>query len=108
MAELLKSQQAGNEPSDAKWLRKDAGKIKKKYPTDKFPGHSAWTEYPWKLHRIEGKSGKQAKFELYNLSQDAKEKKNLSATEPERVKTMTMELEIWLKSVTRSLNGKDY
>ncbi|MEX1223842.1 MAG: sulfatase-like hydrolase/transferase, partial [Pirellulales bacterium] len=53
MRELLAAQQQGDEVGDPSRLRRDAGEINKQYPTDAFPGHSAWTDWPWKLHRIE-------------------------------------------------------
>jgi len=116
MADLLKAQQAGGEPDDKAKLRLDAGKIKKQYPTDSFPGHSAWLAWPWKLHRIAGKTGGKAggdkgaaiKWELYNLADDSDEKTNLVAKEPQRVKTMQADLNKWLVSVVNSLNGEDY
>jgi len=111
MAELLKSQQEGNESGDPRWVRKDAGKIKKKYPTDQFPGHSAWTDYPWKLHRIKkGKAPKGAgiRYQLYNLAEDPGETKDVAKDHPDRVKKMQASLDQWLLSVVNSLNGEDY
>jgi arylsulfatase A-like enzyme len=106
MSELLEAQKKGNEVGDKSRLRMDAGKITKKYPEDTFPGHSAWLDWPWKLHRIENKKG--VKFELYNLAEDPKERNNVTGQQPERLKSMNKELKKWLKSVVRSLNGEDY
>jgi arylsulfatase A-like enzyme len=106
MAELLAAQKAGNEVGDRSRLRLDAGKITKKYPQDTFPGHAAWLDWPWKLHRIEAKKG--VKLELYNLAQDPEEKQNLVGQNPERVTSMRAELERWQRSVVRSFNGDDY
>jgi len=106
MSELLELQKAGREVADRSRLRLDAAKIAKKYPEDCFPGHAAWLDWPWKLHRIEGKKG--TKFELYNLAKDPKEAEDLTAKNAERVRTMKAELEEWQKSVVRSLNGEDY
>ena len=39
---------------------------------------------------------------------DEMEKNNALNVQPERVRKMKMELEGWQKSVTNSLNGKDY
>ena len=105
MKELLDAQQAGNEPDDPAKIRLDAGKIKKQYPTDSFPGHSAWLQFPWKLHRIEKKGGN-IKWELYNLEDDPMEAKQIDA--PERTRKMKKGLEQWLASVVNSLNGGDY
>jgi len=107
MAELLAAQKQGKEPPEDWRLRKDAGQIKKKYPEDKFPGHSAWLDWPWKLHRIEGKAGA-VKVELYDLAEDQRESKDVAQSNRERVKAMRRDLEHWLRSVVRSLNGADY
>ncbi|MBN2131418.1 MAG: sulfatase-like hydrolase/transferase [Sedimentisphaerales bacterium] len=106
MASLHKAQQAGKKVDDPSRLRLDAGKITKQYPEDSFPGHSAWLDWPWKLHRIEKKGP--VKFELYNLADDPQESKDCMATQPKRARVMKAELEAWLRSVVRSLNGKDY
>lgn len=104
MKELLAAQQAGEEPDDPEKLRLDADKIGKQYPTDAFPGHSAWLDYPWKLHRIE--KGGNIKWELYNLADDPMEAKPID--DALRIATMKAELEDWLTSVVFSLNGGDY
>lgn len=106
MAELLEAQKADKEP-DPPRLDLDAGEIKRQYPEDSFPGHSAWLDWPWKLHRIEGKAAA-VRLELYNLADDPNEKNDLAAGQPERVKAMRAQLEPWLLSVVRSLNGQDY
>lgn len=105
MAELLEAQREGREP-DPPRLRLDAGTIEKQYPTDTFPGHAAWLDWPWKLHRIE--SDDSVKWELYNLKEDPQEQNDRSAGEPERTADMQVHLEAWLVSVVNSLNGKDY
>jgi arylsulfatase A-like enzyme len=107
MAEVLAAQQAGAEPNDPEKLRLDAGKIKQKYPEDVFPGHAAWIDGDWKLHRVTDKKGK-VKLELYNLVADREETNDLAGAEPGRVEKMKADLETWLRSVVRSLNGEDY
>ena len=106
MPELLKAQQAGNETTDPSRLRLDAGEISGQYPEDVFPGHAAWLDWPWKLHRKQQKD--QVGLELYNLAEDPEEATDLLAQHPDRVRSMKSELEAWLASVVRSLNGKDY
>ncbi|MEA3227299.1 MAG: sulfatase-like hydrolase/transferase, partial [Planctomycetota bacterium] len=106
MSELLEAQKSGGTGDSAR-LRLDAGEITKQYHEDTFPGHAAWIDWPWKLHRIEDKNAK-VKWELYNLAADPGEQNNLLAQESDRVKSMKSQLEAWLKSVVRSLNGKDY
>ena len=106
MPELLKAQQAGNETTDPSRLRLDAGDIEKQYPEDAFPGHAAWLDWPWKLHRKQQKD--KVGLELYNLAEDPEETTDLLARHPDRLTSMKCELEAWLASVVRSLNGKDY
>ena len=79
----------------------------KEYPTNVLPGHSAWIDGDWKLHRIAGKQG-QAKFELYNLADDRAEKNNVIGDNEERANKMKAALVDWQKSVVGSLNGSDY
>jgi len=124
MAELLKAQQAG-EKIDPHTYGPEAGKVTKQYPTDSFPGHAAWLEWPWKLHRKEGGGGQSRRrgknkdkakvapmaavqFELYNLAKDAMEAKDLASEQADRVKAMSAALAAWQESVVHSLNGKDY
>ncbi len=107
MTELLEAQKKGKEISDEWRLRMDAGDITKQYPEDSYPGHAAWLDWPWKLHRIQNKNG-QVKLELYNLLEDPDEQNDILNQFPRQVKIMKTALEEWLTSVVRSLNGKDY
>ncbi|MDG2124326.1 MAG: sulfatase-like hydrolase/transferase, partial [Verrucomicrobiales bacterium] len=107
MREELAAQKAGKPYHDASRLRLDAAGIKKNYPRDQHPGHTAWIDWPWKLHQINGKKNLQT-FELYNLESDPMESKNLATTHPDRTKTMHAALSTWLTSVVDSLNGNDY
>jgi arylsulfatase A-like enzyme len=106
MSELLEVQEADKDITDPARLRLNAGKISKKYPEDTFPGHAAWLDWPWKLHRIEKR--RSVELELYNLAKDPDEEKNLSTQLSGRTSAMKAELEQWQKSVVRSLNGEDY
>jgi len=106
MSELLELQKSGTKDDDSSRLRLDAGKITKKYSEDSFPGHAAWLDWPWKLHRIETKKG--LKLELYNLVKDPEEKNDLSAQNATLSGVMKDKLEEWQRSVVRSLNGEDY
>ncbi|MBI1375427.1 MAG: sulfatase-like hydrolase/transferase [Phycisphaera sp.] len=107
MKELLDAQKNGNASGDVKWLRKDAGDVSKRYPTDAFPGHAAWTDWPWKLHRIEAKGGK-VTMELYNLVDDPMEANDVLRQNTDRANEMAHQLKQWQLSVVNSLNGKDY
>ena len=107
MKDLFKAQAAGKEDElPASFLRKDAAKIKRQYPLDTFPGHAAWLDWPFKLHRIEAKQ--KVRYELYNLADDPEETTDLSTKQSERVKLMKAALQTWQTSVVNSLNGKDY
>jgi arylsulfatase A-like enzyme len=107
MPALLEAQKTGTRLSDTLHLHLHAGKLTRQYPDDTFPGHAAWLDWPWKLHRIHDKKG-QITLELYNLAEDPQEKINLLTQQSGRVKSMKSQLEDWQKSVVRSLNGKDY
>ncbi len=74
----------------------------------RFKGHSAWISGDWKLHRISTGEGEQAKFELYNLSDDPGERSEISRNYPDLVKEMNAELQAWLESVAASYEGEDY
>ena len=107
MGELLKAQQAGEDLPPHASSQRAAKLPAPRYPSDTFPGHSAWIDGDWKLHRIEGKNGK-ISWELYNLKLDPAETKDLYSEETKRSESMEKELTSWLTSVTNSLNGDDY
>jgi len=106
MTELLQAQKQGKEPNNKERLRLNAAEITKQYPEDSFPGHSAWLNWPHKLHRIQKKGP--VKFELYNLADDPLEAKDLLDSMPDRAETLKASLNEWLVSVVQSLNGEDY
>jgi len=106
MIALFEAQRHGLEYDPQGRLDLDAGEIKKQYPENEFPGHSAWLEFPWKLHRIVENDTET--LELYNLSEDSQETANLKGQEPDRANRMLKHLEAWQVAVMRSLNGKDY
>ena len=107
MSELLEAQKNGNMVTDSSRLRLDAGKITKIYSTDTLPGHAAWLEWPWKLHRISDQEGN-LEFELYNLESDSMEVENLEEIHPDRISEMKVTLEAWQVSVVRSMNCEAY
>ncbi len=96
------------EPTDPAKLFLDAGKIRVQMPAGQFPGHAAWLDGSWKLHRIEDRKTATVRWELYDLSTDPKEGHSLLAEQPERTARMRQDLEAWLSSVVRSLEGGDY
>jgi len=107
MPELLEAQKKGSVAGDSSRLRLDAGDLSKFYPSDTLPGHAAWLDWPWKLHRIAQKSGS-ISWELYNLENDSMETENLVRQKPDLLSTMQSSLETWQLSVVNSMNGADY
>jgi arylsulfatase A-like enzyme len=107
MAELLEAQKQGETISDSARLVLDAGEITIQYSEDSIPGHAAWLDWPWKLHRIQNNAG-EITLELYQLDTDSLEQNNLAEIESAKVETMLPQLEKWQNSVVQSLNGKDY
>jgi hypothetical protein len=107
MAELLEAQKTGNMTGDSTRLRLEDSRITRQYPLDSLPGHAAWLDWPWKLHRMEDKQGA-VRWELYQLEKDPMEQEDLLEAESEMVSQMKSGLENWQHSVVRSLNGLDY
>jgi arylsulfatase A-like enzyme len=102
---IMEKQQAGAPtPHDPPRFKKDVDEFPQ-FPEDTVKGHAAWNEWPWKLHRING-----TKYELYNLEKDPMETTDLSKgpEHAEKLKGMQRQLEAWMRTVIRSLNGKDY
>jgi len=107
MADLLQAQQNGGDLPANKASANATRLPSPGHSTSSFPGHAAWIQGDWKLHRIQP-AGKAAKFQLYNLATDRSETTDLASSEPQRRIAMQKSLEAWLKSVVNSLNGKDY
>lgn len=106
MSELLESQKHGDMVGDSSHLRLNDILITS-YPTDSLPGHAAWLDWPWKLHRIPNNRGN-ISWELYNLATDSLEQINLAGQQPDRITSMKHSLEQWQNSVVQSMNGGDY
>ncbi|MAG57777.1 MAG: N-acetylgalactosamine 6-sulfate sulfatase [Planctomycetes bacterium] len=107
MAALLQAQQAGRDLPPPQRSRNAAALPSPPHPVDSFPGHAAWIEDDWKLHRIHGKQGA-VRWELYDLAKDPFEKTDRIDAERERAERLRGRLTQWLGSVVRSLNGDDY
>ena len=107
MRELLAAQKQGQDlPPHVSSLQ--AARLPRPPPkTDRFPGHAAWIEGHWKLHRITNKQNR-VRWELYNLATDPSEKSDVTASQASRVQSMQRQLDAWLTSVVGSLNGDDY
>ncbi len=106
MGELLKTQASGGDLPPHRSSQLAAQLPQPPYPKNRFPGHSAWIDGDWKLHRIS--DNEEPRWELYNLVQDPKEEYDRSSGENGRVREMRETLEAWLVSVVESLNGEDY
>lgn len=103
--QLMEAQQAGEPNPLPERLLKNANQ----FPTltrGDYNGHAAWTDWPWKFHRIQ-KAGK-VTTELYHLVNDPMETSDLSAKETARAERMQKALEQWQSSVYDSWEGKDY
>ncbi|MEX0939124.1 MAG: sulfatase-like hydrolase/transferase [Pirellulales bacterium] len=107
MGELLAAQQQGRDLPPYEASRRAAELPEPPHPTDSFPGHSAWIDGQWKLHRIQSQQGG-VRWELYNLADDPNEQNNRVPQESDRVERMREGLRTWLVSVVNSLNGEDY
>jgi hypothetical protein len=70
--------------------------------TKNFGGEAAWTDNRYKLI-VSGKGA-----QLYDLSTDPKETKDIAKQNSARVQAMTAQLHAWQASVERSLSGGDY
>jgi arylsulfatase A-like enzyme len=103
---LRQEQRAGNQkPAEPE------GQIERQYPTDTLPGHAAWIDGDYKLHRVPVKKNRDAfAYKLYHLGDDPKEQKNLFVDRKlaKRVARMKTGLAAWQSSVVNSLNGGDY
>jgi arylsulfatase A-like enzyme len=106
MPKMLEDQKNGIIEKNDLYLRMNAGEISEQFPVNSFPGHSAWLDWPWKLHRIE--KNNKVIFELYLLDRDPMETNDLIDNHIEQVTKMKSELQDWLVSVVHSLNGEDY
>lgn len=106
MAALLEAQKEGKDlPPE---ISHDPDKLPEPpHPIDRFPGHAAWIDGNWKLHRMEDDE-QNVQWELYDLQADPEEAQNLFAAQSEVVSIMQPALLTWLQSVVTSLNGADY
>ena len=108
MAELYEAQQHGSQLGDLSRLRLDAWKVKGTYPQGPYPGHAAWLDWPWKLHRVQGSESGDVTISLFDLSEDPDEQNDVASRFADRTASMRSELEEWQASVVQSLNGEDY
>jgi arylsulfatase A-like enzyme len=77
--------------------------------TSDFGGEAAWTDNRFKLLVFPARPDRPGgTTELYDLSADPGEARNLAAALPDIVRRMTDQLRAWQRSVERSLSGADY
>ena len=107
MRELWEAQQAGQDLEPHIASQQAAELPDPAFSLTEFPGHAAWIEGDYKLHRIVSKAG-DIRWELYDLAADPGETTDLSPSQPERTENLRSGLEAWLQSVVHSLNGEDY
>jgi arylsulfatase A-like enzyme len=105
MKKLKEAQEAGEETPHPERLLKNVNEFPERDRSD-LNGHAAWTQWPWKLHRIVKKGTETV--ELYNLESDPEEANDLSTTNPEKTGAMLKQLDTWQNSVFDSWEGKDY
>ena len=105
--EQLRREQAGEAPPTAPPPLTAAARLEQKFSTDALPGHAAWIDGDWKLHRIPARN-ETLRYELYHLRNDPAETTDVAAENVERAEQMQRDLETWQRSVVGSLNGDDY
>ena len=122
MEELLAAQRSGSDlPADP--TSQNAAQLPQPlYAQGTFPGHAAWIatgsiaedsiakdseNRDWKLHRIQ-RAANRVQWELYDLTNDPGESKNLADQYPEHVERLRQDANEWLEGVVNSLNGQDY
>jgi arylsulfatase A-like enzyme len=102
---IMEKQQAGAPtPHDPPRMQKDVNEFPQ-FDRNTTTGHSAWLDWPWKLHKLRNGS-----YELYHLGKDPMESSNLAKhpEQRERLGQMQAALGRWMRSVVDSINGKDY
>ena len=108
MGELLAAQQAGGDLEPHPSSQRAAELPQPAYPSGEYPGHAAWIDGDWKLHRIATTDNGDIRWELYDLAVDAAETIDRIEERPDEFQRLRRDLEAWLESVVRSLNGADY
>ena len=103
--QLLEAQQAGAPNPLPQRLLKNVNEFPK-FTRGDYNGHAAWTDWPWKFHRIQ-KKGK-VTTELHNLVKDPMETTDLANKDTSRATRMQKALEQWQSSVYDSWEGRDY
>jgi len=103
---IAKSQKAGEAIADPQAIGKAPAPLVWFAQPGSYPGHAAWRDGDWKLHRIQDKQDG-VRWELYHLASDVQEKTNVVDKE-KYVPALQQALEKWLSTVAGSLRGEDY
>lgn len=106
LQELAEEQRTGQPVRAGARLPFETGTLAKGHSADDLPGHAAWIDGDYKLHRMP--DGEGFRFALFNLTIDPAETHDLVEQATSRASAMKAQLEAWQTSVTRSLNGDDY
>ena len=107
MGELLEAQQAGGDLEPHESSMHAAELPDPPHSRDSFPGHAAWIDGDWKLHRIEDEAGA-VSWELYDLASDPREEHDVIGEQAALAAQLRRPFVEWLESVVDSLNGEDY
>ncbi|MEM9281269.1 MAG: sulfatase-like hydrolase/transferase [Verrucomicrobiota bacterium] len=107
MKALMTAQQAGDPTPFPERILKNVEEFSS-FTHGDYPGHAAWNDWPWKLHRIQDPKSGEVTVELYDLQQDPMEENNLASEDPDLASKMLELLEGWQASVYDSWEGKDY
>lgn len=70
------------------------------------PGHAAWIEGRFKLHRLPDNDGAPPRLELYDLDADPAEQRDLAAERPDLTARLAADLAAWMEAAARdALDG---
>jgi hypothetical protein len=72
IAGLKEAQDAGTPNPYPNRILKNTAEFPERDKSD-LRGHSAWADWPWKLHRIQPQTGAKVTWELYQLEDDPQE-----------------------------------
>ena len=107
LEELAREQAEGKvSPASEKTTFRN-GVLNPEYVGIELPGHAAWIDGDFKLHRIADQNG-DIELSLFNLVTDPVEQVDLMDQEEDRASRMKADLVSWQRSVLRSIEGEDY
>ncbi len=104
MGELLEEQARGGDLPPHASSANAHGPREPLFTEERYPGHAAWIDGNWKLHRIEANDDT-VSWELYDLSDDPHETHNVIDSQTDLAHEMREDLQRWLASVANSYDG---